>query len=83
MCFGALQQNQSFLSDILRSLTELYEDNLFLTIFYEFLGLESNIGESPNSVPVPKVIKEGITFERVGFCYLAQEKKSSKMSTCI
>ena len=75
MYFGALQQGQSFLSSLLNGFTGLYEDNLFLTTLYEFLDLKPTVKESPNPVPVPEVIKEGISFEHVGFCYPGQETK--------
>jgi ATP-binding cassette subfamily B protein len=78
MYFGALQQGQSFLSDLLSGLAGLYEDNLFLTTLYEFLELKPNVKEPPNPVPVPKVIKEGISLEHVEFCYPGQETKILK-----
>ncbi len=69
MYFGALQQGQSFLSSLLNGFAGLYEDNLFLTTLYEFLDLKPAVKESPNPVPVPEEMKEGISFENVGFCY--------------
>ncbi len=69
MYFGALQQGQSFLSSLMNSLTGLYEDNLFLTTLYEFLDLKPTVKEPSNPVPVPEPMKEGISFERVEFCY--------------
>ncbi|MGA9189826.1 MAG: ABC transporter ATP-binding protein [Methanosarcina sp.] len=69
MYFGALQQGQSFLSSLLNGFAGLYEDNLFLTTLYEFLDLKPAVKESPNPVPVPEAMKEGISFEHVGFCY--------------
>lgn len=76
MYFGALQQGQSFLSALLNGFTGLYEDNLFLTTFYEFLDLKPNIKEPTNPIPVPKTIKEGISFENVEFCYPGKETRA-------
>lgn len=73
MYFGALQQGQTFLSSLLNGYAELYEDNLFLMTLYEFLDLKPNVKEPPNPAPVPAVIKEGISFENVGFHYPNQE----------
>ncbi len=73
MYFGALQQGQTFLSSLLNGYAELYEDNLFLMTLYEFLDLKPNVKEPPNPVPVPAVIKEGISFENVEFHYPNQE----------
>lgn len=75
MYFGALQQGQSFLSSLLNGFAGLYEDNLFMTTLYEFLDLKPTVKESSNPVPVPQVIKEGISFEHVGFCYPDQGAK--------
>jgi ATP-binding cassette, subfamily B, bacterial len=75
MYFVALQQGQAFLSDLLRGLAGLYEDNLFLTTLYEFLNLEPNVKESPNPLTVPMPLKEGISFENMGFCYPGQETR--------
>lgn len=69
MYFGALQQGQSFLSSLLNGFAGLYEDNLFLTTLYEFLDLKPAVKESLNPVPVPNKMKDGISFEHVGFCY--------------
>ena len=73
MYFGAFQQGQTFLSSLLNGYAELYEDNLFLMTLYEFLDLKPNVKEPPNPVPVPAVIKEGISFENVEFHYPNQE----------
>lgn len=69
MYFGALQQAQSFLSSLLNGFTGLYEDNLFLTTLYEFLDLKPTIKESSNPVQIPQIMKKGINFKNVGFCY--------------
>lgn len=69
MYYGALQQSHSYLSGFLSGLAGLYEDNLFLTTLYEFLDLKPVLKEPLNPVPVPEVMKEGISFEHVGFCY--------------
>ncbi len=72
MYFGALQQGQSFLSNLLNGFAGLYEDNLFLTTLYEFLDLKPNVKESENPVPIPEIMKKGISFEHVEFCYPGQ-----------
>lgn len=75
MYFGALQQGQSFLSSLLIGLAELYRDNLFLTTLYEFLDLKPTVKEPSSPVPVPEMMKEGISFEHVEFCYPGEEVK--------
>jgi ATP-binding cassette, subfamily B, bacterial len=75
MYFGALQQGQSFLSSLLSGFAGLYEDNLFLTTFYEFLDLKPTVKESPNPMQVPEVMKDGISLEHVGFYYPGHETR--------
>jgi ATP-binding cassette subfamily B protein len=69
MYFGAVKQGQSFLSSFLGSLVGLSENNLFLTVFFEFLDLKPKVKEPLNPIPVPRPIKSGICFEQVGFSY--------------
>jgi ATP-binding cassette subfamily B protein len=78
MYFGALQQGYSFLSSLLNGFADLYEDNLFMTTLYEFLDMMPALKESPNPIPIPKKIKDGIIFEHVGFSYPNQETKVLK-----
>jgi ATP-binding cassette subfamily B protein len=68
MYFGAFQQGQGFLQNMMQSLVGLYEDNLFLTDLYEFLDLEPSIKDPEHPRPVPQ-IKDGIKFENVSFRY--------------
>jgi len=75
MYFGALQQGQSFLYSLLNGFTKLYEDNLFLTTLYEFLDIKPTMKEPLNPVQIPEIMKEGIFFEHVGFCYPEKGKK--------
>jgi ATP-binding cassette subfamily B protein len=69
MYFGAIQQGQSFLKTFLGSLVGLYENNLFLTAFYEFINLKPKVEEPLNPRPFPRPIKSKIIFEHVGFSY--------------
>ncbi len=69
MYFGALQQGQSFLYNLLNGFAGLYEDSLFLTTLYEFLDLKPTVKEASNPVQMPRILKEGISFEHLGFCY--------------
>lgn len=69
MYFGAFQQGQAFLNSLMTGIAGLYEDNLFLTSLYDFLDLESKVKEPDNPLPVPRPIKDGISFEGVDFRY--------------
>ena len=54
---------------ILRGLAGLYEDNLFLTNFYQFLELKPRIQIPTNPIAVPAQIQHGLKFNRVSFTY--------------
>ena len=63
------QGGMGFLSTILRALAGLYEDNLFLTSFYQFLDIRPAISTPKQPQPVPQPMRQGITFRDVGFTY--------------
>jgi ATP-binding cassette, subfamily B, bacterial len=69
MYFLAFQRAQGFLQEALSSATRLYEDTLFLTHFYEFLDLPSNLVEPQSPKALPKTLTQGIAFEGVSFRY--------------
>ena len=69
MYFTALQRAWSHVGAMLHSTSELYEDNLFLGEFYEFLDLEPRVLEPEAPVPVPAQIRTGIAVEDVSFRY--------------
>jgi ATP-binding cassette, subfamily B, bacterial len=74
MYFQAFQRGMGFLQDFLGSLAGLYEDNLFLTNLYEFLDLAPRIAEPGSPAPFPRPLRQGITFDRVGFQYPGSAK---------
>jgi ATP-binding cassette, subfamily B, bacterial len=69
MYYQAFQRGQGYLRELLSGMAGLFEDNLFLSNFYHFLDLKPAVTVSPPSVPVPRPMKEGIVFDRVGFRY--------------
>lgn len=69
MYFGAFQRAQGAMQDMWGSLTRLYEDNLFVSMFNEFLDLEPKLAEPPVPVPVPAAIQTGIRINQVDFHY--------------
>ena len=62
------------LQAILRSLAALYEDNLFLTQFYEFMNLEPGQVKPVNPASLPERLKSGVKFENVKFRYPTNER---------
>lgn len=63
------QSGLTYLQAILRSLTGLYEDNLFLNHFYQFLNMDVEITAPANPLPVPDPFACTVRFENVSFAY--------------
>lgn len=75
MYFGAFQRGLSALQGLLGGLASLYEDNLFLANFTDFMEIEPQVTDPPDPVPVPSPLKEGIAFRGVHFSYPSGEKE--------
>ena len=74
MYYGAFQRAQGSLQEIWTSLTSLYEDNLFLANFTEFLDLQPQIAGPLTPAPVPRPIKQGVLVKGVNFHYPTGER---------
>lgn len=72
----ALQRGEGALSNVLKALSGLYEDNLFLTNLYEFLDLTPNIIEPGSPIPCPSPPMKGIQFRNVDFQYSNTTRKA-------
>ena len=72
----ALQRGEGALSNVLKALSGLYEDNLFLTNLYEFLDLQPKIAQPATPIPLPTPIKQGIEFKNVDFQYSNTPRKA-------
>lgn len=69
MYYGAIQRAQGAFQEIWSGLTSLYEDNLFLANFSEFLMLQPKLVGPPVPAAMPRPIKQGIIMEHVNFHY--------------
>jgi ATP-binding cassette subfamily B protein len=69
MYFQAFQKGLLYLRTFLEGVAGLYEDNLFLLNFYEFLDVEPTIKESDTSNLVPETIQSGFEMTNVTFRY--------------
>jgi ATP-binding cassette subfamily B protein len=74
MYFQAMQQARSLLNAMLLYLGTLYQHNLFMTNFEEFIALEPRITQPPDPRPFPTPIQKGIRFEDVSFTYAGAEQ---------
>jgi ATP-binding cassette subfamily B protein len=67
--YMGFQMGLSAVQAILGSLAGLYEDNLFLTHFYQFLNLQPRVTAPVSPRQVPERIQRGILFKGVSFSY--------------
>jgi ATP-binding cassette subfamily B protein len=74
MYYQAFQRGQEFLKELLGGLAGLWEDQLFLSAFYEFLDLGRRTVEPAEPKPVPHPIRTGIVVENVTFRYPAAQR---------
>jgi ATP-binding cassette subfamily B protein len=69
MYYQGFQLGVSHLQGILRALAGLYEDNLFLSNFYQFLDLAPKIRVAARPRAIPQQVQQGLTFRGVHFAY--------------
>lgn len=69
MYFQGFQKGLGFLKTLLESSAQMYEDNLFLSHFYDFLKIRPQIREPEVPSQVPEKILTGIEFKNVNFFY--------------
>ena len=69
MYFQAFRKGGAALQSLVKSVSGVYENHLFLSNLFQFLGLEHRIQSPDHPVPFPAEIREGIRFEQVSFRY--------------
>ena len=69
MYYQAFQTGLSSLQSVLGGMAGLYEDNLFLTYYHEFMGLEPRVLPPAEPAMVPRPLTQGVRFEAVDFQY--------------
>lgn len=69
MFFQAFQRGVNSLKDLLTQLAALYEDNMFVSNFFDFLDIESKINDPKTPHPVPAPFKQGIALQNLSFTY--------------
>jgi ATP-binding cassette subfamily B protein len=67
--YTAVQRGSAFLQEVLSGLAGLYEDNLFLSSFEEFLALPTHVKdpEKPEALVLP--VRDGVVVDSVRFRY--------------
>ncbi|HPO38700.1 MAG TPA: ABC transporter ATP-binding protein, partial [Kiritimatiellia bacterium] len=68
-CVQSVQRGQHAVTALLNAVSALFEDALFLQSFEELLRQPARVGTPEHPVPVPDILRSGITFENVSFTY--------------
>jgi ATP-binding cassette subfamily B protein len=68
---GSFRQSRDLIQGILLSLSQVYEQSLYLSDLFVFFDLKPGITSRPGAKPVPRPISKGFVFEDVGFKYPA------------
>jgi ATP-binding cassette, subfamily B, bacterial len=75
---GSFRQLRSLLEGILIRFTSVSQGAVYLQDFFDFFEIQPKIVLSPNPLPFPKPIKQGFTFEDVGFKYSNSERWANR-----
>src|SRR5215210_1779413 len=71
---GSFRQSRDLIQRVLLSLSQVFEQALYLEDLFSFLEIEPSIRLKPGAKPVPVPIRTGFTFEGVGFKYPGSER---------
>jgi ATP-binding cassette subfamily B protein len=71
----AFNRGQGLMHNLLENVGRIYTNSLFLGNLFEFLEVRAQVVDPPRPLPVPRILKEGMRFERVTFCYPGSERR--------
>ena len=66
---GSFRQSRDLIQRVLLSLSQVFEQSLYLEDLFSFLDIEPSIRRNPGAKQVPVPIRQGFVFEGVGFRY--------------
>lgn len=69
MYFQAFQKGQNLMQSMMKGLTSLYHNKLFLNNLFEFLEIKQKIVDPPQPQPMPHLIQKAVVFKNVNFQY--------------
>lgn len=75
---GSFRQLRSLLENILSRFTSVSQGAIYLRDFFEFFEIEPKIKAAAKPLPFPNPIKQGFTFEDVGFRYHNSDKWANR-----
>jgi ATP-binding cassette subfamily B protein len=70
---GSFRQSRDLIQRVLLSLSQVFEQSLYLDDLFSFLAIEPRIRPVPGARAVPVPIRTGFVFENVGFRYPGSE----------
>jgi ATP-binding cassette subfamily B protein len=75
---GSFRQLRTLLEGILGRFTTVSQGAIFLSDFFEFFEIKPKIHDTPQPRPFPNPIRQGFTFENVGFQYLNSDRWANR-----
>lgn len=75
---GSFGQLRSLMEGVLGRFTSVSQGAIFLGDFFEFFEIKPKIHSTPKPRPFPVPIKQGFTFENVGFRYLNSDRWANR-----
>ncbi|MEO6894991.1 MAG: ABC transporter ATP-binding protein [Ginsengibacter sp.] len=75
---GSFKQLRSLLENILSRFTAVSQSAIYLRDFFDFFEIKPKIVVAQKPIPFPNPIRQGITFEDVGFKYHNSEKWANR-----
>lgn len=69
MFFQAFQRGIGHLKELLTNIAALYEDNMFVAYFFEFLDIQNQIKDPATPKKLPQKFEKGIKLDHVEFGY--------------
>ena len=73
MYFQAFRKGGSAMQSLVKAVSGIYENHLFLSNLFQFLELAHRIQSPEHPVPFPSEIRDGIRFNNVSFSYPGAE----------
>ena len=75
VAFQAIQRGHGFMQGLLESITDLYENSLFVQNVYDFLSIKPRLVGPSMPKPIPHPLKRGVGFHHVSFHYPGGNQK--------
>jgi ATP-binding cassette subfamily B protein len=71
---ASFRQSRDLIQGVLLSLSQLYEQALYLRDLFTFFAMQPSIASQPGARPVPRPILHGLEFKDVGFRYPGSDR---------